>query len=134
MFSYSVFGFGDTIEEALMFSRMNHLSRNKTGSSSICNIKDVYEIKVPEDTDHSLFHQKMMFAMMYYHTRKDRIPTMSEKRGYDYVQDKVGGIAMNRIIDAIFDQPEKCVGFCVFQHNFDIPREYKNMNIYRFIF
>ena len=134
MYAHSVFGFGDNIDEALMFSRMNHLARNKTGTSSICNLKEVYEIKVPEEIDHALFHQKMIFAMTFHHTRKDRVPTMSEKRGYDYVQDKVGGLAMNRMIDTIFDQPEKCVGYRVFQHNFDIPREYQNMNIYRFIF
>ena len=134
MYAHSVFGFGDNIEEALMFARMNHLSRNKTGSSSICHIKDVYEIKVPEEMDHSLFHQKMIFAMTFYHTRKDRIPTMSEKRGYDYINQMVGSLAMNRIIDAVFDHPDKCVGYRVYQHKFVIPREYQNMNIYRFIF
>ena len=134
MYSHSVFGFGDNIEEALMFARMNHLMRNKKKSASIQNIKDVYEIKVPENTDHSEFHLKMIFAMGCHNIRKDRVPTISEKKGYDYVKNMVGPNAMTHILDSVFEKPDKCVGFRVFQHNLEIPKLYQNTKIYRFIF
>lgn len=134
MYCHSAFGFGDNINEALMFARMNHLMKNKTGDSSIVDFKDVYEIKVPENTDHSEFHLKMIFAMGCHGVRKIRIPTISEKKGYDYVKNMVGPYAMTHIIDSVFEKPQKCVGFRVYQHNFNIEPKYRNTNIYRFIF
>lgn len=134
MYSYSAFGFGDNIEQALMFARMNHLMRNKSGNGNISNITKAYEIKVPEDTDHSEFHLKMIFAMGCHSVRKIRIPTISEKKNYDFVKNMVGPNAMTHIIDSVFEQPKMCVGFRVYSHNFDIDPKYENTNIYRFMF
>lgn len=134
MYSHSAFGFGNNIDDALMFARTNHLIRNKVGNSSIVNFKDVYEIKVPEHIEHSEFHLKMIFAMGCHNIQKIRIPTISEKKGYDYVKNIVGPRVMNHIVDSVFEKPQKCVGFRVYQHNFNIEPKYRNTNIYRFIF